>query len=161
MLTLLSTGSNQGNSLQILQIANLLIERHVGQIIKQSSFYRTAAWGKTDQPDFYNQALAVETPFTPKMLVQKLQSIEKSLGRQRKEKWGPRLIDIDIVFFDQYVIKSEELIIPHPEMQNRNFVLFPLAEIAPNFVHPQLKVSLKSLANQSEDSLKAVKIHVY
>lgn len=161
MLTLLSTGSNQGNSLQILQMANFLIEQRVGSIIKQSSIYKTAAWGKTDQPDFYNQALAVETPFTPKMLVQKLQSIEKSLGRQRKVKWGPRLIDIDIIFFDQYVIKSEELIIPHPEMQNRNFVLFPLAEIAPNFKHPLLKKSLKTLVEETTDELKAVKVYVY
>lgn len=161
MLTLLSTGSNQGNSLQILQMANFLIEQRVGSIIKQSSIYKTAAWGKTDQPDFYNQALAVETPFTPKMLVQKLQNIEKSLGRQRKVKWGPRLIDIDIIFFDQYVIKSEELIIPHPEMQNRNFVLFPLAEIAPNFKHPLLKKSLKTLVEETTDELKAVKVYVY
>jgi len=161
MLTLLSTGSNQGNSLQILQMANFLIEQRVGSIIKQSSIYKTAAWGKTDQPDFYNQALAVETPFTPKMLVNKLQTIEKTLGRERKVKWGPRLIDIDIIFFDQYVIKSEELIIPHPEMQNRNFVLFPLAEIAPNFHHPVLKRSLSELAKSSKDPLKAVKFHVY
>jgi 2-amino-4-hydroxy-6-hydroxymethyldihydropteridine diphosphokinase len=161
MFTLLSTGSNQGNSLEILSKANALIEKHAGIITKQSHVYKTAAWGKTDQPDFYNQALAVETPFSPILLFRKLQHIEQQLGRKRIEKWGPRIIDIDIIFFDQYNLKNDLLTIPHPEMQNRNFVLFPLTEIAPKFVHPSLKISLETLARKSDDPLKAEKIYVY
>ena len=149
----LATGSNQGNSFDLLQKCNYLIAATVGHILKESPIYLTKAWGKTDQPDFLNQVLEVQTLFTPKLVFKKIQEIEKQLGRVRYEKWGPRSIDIDILFFGNLVIESSELKIPHPELQNRNFVLKPLFDIAPKLQHPILLKQIRQLWNQRTDTL--------
>lgn len=154
----LSTGSNQGNSIEILHAANQMIHLQVGRIQKVSSFYRTAAWGLTDQPDFYNQCLFIHTPFPPKLLLQKLLSIEKQMGRVRIQKWGPRTIDIDILLFDDLILRDNDLEIPHPHIQDRSFVLAPLAEIAPQLQHPSLKKSILHLLQNTPDSLSFKKI---
>ncbi len=156
----LSTGSNQGNSIQILNLANQLIQQQVGQILKASSFYKTAAWGLTDQPDFYNQCLLIYTPFTPKIVLQKLLQIEKQMGRVRIQKWGPRTIDIDILLFDDLILRDNDLQIPHPQMPDRSFVLAPLAEIAPLLQHPSLKKSIKKLLKDTSDKLNVYRIPV-
>jgi len=149
----LGLGGNMGNRLQNIGKAQMLISQQVGEIVKVSALYQTAAWGNTDQPDFLNQAIIVKTPFTPKMLLNKCLYIEKQLGRRRDIPWGPRTIDIDILLYNDAIIDKEALHIPHPHMQNRRFVLQPLADIAPNYRHPQHSISLKKLLVACPDTL--------
>lgn len=132
---------------------NRLIAKNIGNLIQISPLYITKAWGKTDQPDFLNQVLYVETLFTPLMVFQKIQAIEKQLGRIRYEKWGPRSIDIDILFYDTDIIQTPSLHIPHPEIPNRNFVLKPLLDVAPTWKHPQLQLQIKELWAKRTDTL--------
>ncbi|WP_221912680.1 2-amino-4-hydroxy-6-hydroxymethyldihydropteridine diphosphokinase [Streptococcus halichoeri] len=129
----LSLGSNQGDRTAYLNdavqaIANLP-ETH---LIAVSSYYETAAWGKEDQADFLNIACQVETTMSAHAFLSKTQAIEQALGRVRHEKWGPRTIDIDLLLFNHERITSDDLLIPHPYMTQRAFVLIPLLEIAPN-----------------------------
>ncbi|MBI1768044.1 MAG: 2-amino-4-hydroxy-6-hydroxymethyldihydropteridine diphosphokinase [Bacteroidetes bacterium] len=146
-------GSNLGDRLSCLSLCLELIEEHVGTIIKKSSIYETTAWGRTDQPDFLNQAIEIETPFPPTELLSACQNIEKKIGRQREEKWGARTIDIDIIYFGDKIIHSNELTIPHPRMTERKFVLIPLTQISPSFVHPILKKTSEELLKQCRDEL--------
>ncbi|PWK26299.1 2-amino-4-hydroxy-6-hydroxymethyldihydropteridine diphosphokinase [Arcicella aurantiaca] len=142
-------GSNLGNREEILNQAITAIQENVGVIISQSKYYETPAWGKTDQPDFLNIALEIATNLMPLVVLEKTQAIEQQLGRVRIEKWGARLIDIDIIFYGQEIINiSEHLNIPHPLMQERLFVLEPIAEIAPDFIHPVLKKSVSELLEE-------------
>ena len=147
----LSTGSNQGESIGILETANALIEKQIGLIRLASPMYKTAAWGKTNQPDFVNQALWVQTIYSPLLVLKKLNDIEKNLGRVRFERWGPRRIDIDILYFNNQQINHEKLQVPHPEIAQRNFVLAPMMDIAPKFKDPLLKLSIEELWNQRTD----------
>ncbi|MBS1682779.1 MAG: 2-amino-4-hydroxy-6-hydroxymethyldihydropteridine diphosphokinase [Bacteroidetes bacterium] len=153
----ISIGSNLGNRKAHLNQCRKLIDQYVCRIIKTSSIYETRAWGKTDQPDFLNQVIQVECSVPAVDLLEKILSIEMDMGRLRKEKWGARVIDIDIIYFGDEIIASNQLIIPHPRMHERNFVLIPLAEISPDFVHPLLKKSNEQLACESSDRL-SVKI---
>ena len=147
----LSTGSNQGESIRILETANSLIEKQIGSIRCASPMYKTAAWGKTNQPDFINQALWIKTIFSPLLVLKKLNDIEKNLGRVRFERWGPRRIDIDILYFNNQHINLEKLQIPHPEIAQRNFVLAPMMNIAPKFKDPLVKLRIEELWNQRTD----------
>ena len=131
-------GSNLGNRKEILEKAIELIAQKIGIIISQSKDYETKPWGVTDQPDFLNLAISVYTSQSPWEVLERTQSIENQLGRVRKEKWAARLIDIDILFYGDEIINESDLKVPHPLMQERDFALTPLAEIAPNFVHPIL-----------------------
>jgi len=131
-------GSNLGNRKEILDEALELLNRKVGIIILQSKDYETKPWGVTDQPNFLNLAIAIHTNLSPLEILEQTQSIENQLGRVRKEKWGARLIDIDIMFYENEIIDEPNLKIPHPLMQERDFALTPLAEIAPDLVHPVL-----------------------
>src|SRR6478609_4150733 len=131
-------GSNLGNAELHLKDATEAIRIQAGLIIQASSIYSTKAWGKTDQPDFLNQVIEISCDQTPHELLGLLLKIEIDLGRVRKEKWGARLIDIDILFFDNEHILESDLKIPHPEIANRRFTLVPLAEIAPDLIHPVL-----------------------
>jgi 2-amino-4-hydroxy-6-hydroxymethyldihydropteridine diphosphokinase len=149
----LATGSNQGNCFATLMECNRLIAKNIGNIVQISPLYLTKAWGKTDQPDFLNQVLRLETPFTPLMVFYKLQAIEKQLGRVRYEKWGPRSIDIDILFYDKEIIKTPVLNIPHPDIPNRNFVLKPLMDVAATWKHPVLQLPIKELWARRTDTL--------
>lgn len=154
----LSTGSNLGNREQALATAGELINRYCGNIIKTSSLYETAAWGKTDQPSFLNQALTIKTSLNAEQLMRCILKIEKQMGRVRKEKYGPRLIDIDILLFNSEIHDYNFLKLPHPEMQNRRFALLPLAEIAPDVVHPVFNKTISELLNGCEDKLEVTKI---
>ena len=147
-------GGNMGNREENLQTAKSLIHQYCGKIIKSSSLYQTAAWGKTDQPAFLNQALQTETRLTAAELMRQILAIEKMMGRERKEKYGPRIIDIDILLFNDEQHDSPFLKIPHPEMQNRLFALIPLAEIAPTARHPVFKKSISQLLKETPDKLE-------
>ena len=145
-------GSNMGNSLQFLTDARTHIENEIGAISVSSSIYQTAAWGKTDQPDFMNQVVKVNSNFAPEEVLQTILAIEKKLGRERTEKWAARTIDIDILFYDLMIINHDNLIIPHPFLQERAFALAPLSELAPNLEHPILKKTISTLlANLTSD----------
>ncbi len=131
----LSLGANLGDPAAQLADAVGRIDAHPGiSVVKQSSVLATKPWGKTDQPDFANQAIEVETSLKPMELLDILLGIELAMGRIREEVWGPRLIDIDIIAFDQFEIKSPRLTLPHPYAHERDFVLIPLAEIAPDII---------------------------
>lgn len=138
-------GSNIGERAFFLTSAIAEIEKQVGPLLKSSTVHQTLAWGKTDEPDYLNQVLEVETLLTAQAVLHIILGIEKQLGRERKEKWGSRTIDIDILFYGNEVIAEEDLIVPHPQLQNRKFTLEPLNEIAPNFVHPVLNLSIAEL----------------
>lgn len=150
----LLTGGNVGDSLKTLQRANGLIRERVGSIIKSSSIYKTAAWGKTDQDDFLNQVLEVETNLSPNDLMDSLLEIEIELGRKRTGKYGPRIIDLDILFYNDLILNSDQLTIPHPQIQFRRFVLEPLNELVPELVHPVIKKTINLLLEECPDKLE-------
>jgi 2-amino-4-hydroxy-6-hydroxymethyldihydropteridine diphosphokinase len=147
----LLTGGNIGDPKKNLAHARTQIAAHCGHILHSSSLYETAAWGKKDQPAFINQALEIETTLLPQELLQKLLDIEKMNGRIRQEKYGPRTLDIDILLYDDRVIREPLLTIPHPELQNRRFALAPLAEIAPLLVHPVFDKTIRQLLEECAD----------
>ncbi len=149
-------GGNLGDRIANLQNAIQHIEMHGGKIISRSAIYETAAWGFTEQPPFYNQALYVQTSLPATELMQQLLAIELSLGRKRLIPLGPRTIDIDIIYFNNEIIQNDVVSIPHPRMEQRNFVLIPLNEIAPNYLHPILNIPTSTLLKQCKDES-----HVY
>lgn len=115
-----------------------------------SKVYETPPWGYEDQPPFLNQVIKARTHLSPSELLKRLKEIERELGRQPIFRYGPRLIDLDILFYDEMEYKSEDLTIPHPEIANRAFVLVPLMEIAPNYIHPVIHKKISDLAAQVE-----------
>ena len=153
----LLTGSNLGDREEYLARARSLINEQCGTIASASSLYETAAWGKTDQPSFLNQALELETSLNARQLLRRILKAEKIMGRIRDEKYGPRLIDIDILLFNNETYNYQFLKIPHPEMQNRRFALLPLAEIAPDIIHPVLNKTIHELLKECKDELPVKK----
>jgi 2-amino-4-hydroxy-6-hydroxymethyldihydropteridine diphosphokinase len=151
-------GGNQGDRMHYLEQAARLIQAECGQLVSRSSVYETAPWGITDQPTFYNQALELETTHGAMRLLELLLIIERKMGRERHEKYGPRTIDIDILFFNQDIIESPALTIPHPQLHHRRFALQPLDEIAPQWIHPVLQKSVHTLLLQCNDPLDVKKI---
>ena len=150
-------GGNMGDRLANLENARAAIQGQVGNILTSSSIYETAAWGMEHQADFLNQALWIDTPFEAVELLENLLKIEQSMGRIRNQPLGPRTIDLDIIFFNDQILETKKLTIPHPHMQKRNFVLTPLNEIAPNYIHPVLKKSINQLLIDCEDNLLCIK----
>lgn len=157
---ILSLGGNLGNVELTFQKAEQLIQQKVGEITLQSSIYSTKAWGEENQPDFLNRVVVVETLLSPQNVLQLLLAIEKKMGRVREntKKWMERVIDIDILFYDQEIIESEHLIVPHPYLQDRNFVLYPMYEILPDFKHPILGKTIAELKNSCKDGLQVTKV---
>ncbi len=129
-----------------------MIENKVGPILQKSSLYQTAAWGLTDQADFLNQVVLLESSLTPNEILAEIQAIEKALGRERQVTWGPRTLDLDILFIDQEVIQAIDLQVPHPHIQDRKFILIPLHEIAADWIHPVFKKSAKELLIETKDT---------
>lgn len=148
-------GTNMGNRLQHLQQACSLLSAHTDtiHITAVSSVYETAAWGKLEQDDYLNQAMKIETSLSPEELLAVTSSVEMAMGRIRKKVWEPRIIDIDILFYGDQIIHKHKLIIPHPHLQDRKFVLIPLAEIASGLIHPILKKNIGSLLLSCPDPL--------
>ena len=153
----LLTGGNLGDREKNLSAAKEHIHLQCGKIISASALYETAAWGKTDQPPFLNQALEIQTALNARQLMRRILKVEKLMGRERKEKYGPRIIDIDILLFNNERHNYPLLKLPHPEMQNRRFALLPLAEIAPGIVHPVLNKTIKKLLEECADELAVKK----
>jgi 2-amino-4-hydroxy-6-hydroxymethyldihydropteridine diphosphokinase len=152
-------GGNLGSREANLEKAIELLNDKIGKVIATSSLYETAAWGKTDQPAFLNQAVAVQTSLNALEVLDLALSIELALGRVRKDKWGERLIDIDLVLFGNQIIDiPDKLQVPHPHMQYRKFVMEPLAEIAPEVVHPVLRKTILSICRNMNDPLEVKKL---
>lgn len=154
----LSIGSNLGDRKQHLaSIIQKLEENHI-QVLNQSSIYLTAPWGvKTQQEDYFNQALKIQTELYPFELLNLLKKIEIELGRDQKGDYQPRTADIDIIAFNDWQIHSENLKIPHTEYKNRLFVLIPLQEITPDFIDPTQKISIQEMIDQCSSQQKVIK----
>lgn len=150
----LGLGSNLGNRAENLLTAQKLIEEKFGKILSKSSIYETAPWGITEQNAFLNQVVEIETSFSPSAVLHLVLKIEKDMGRIREIKWGERSIDIDVLYYNNEIVSTENLVIPHPFIQERKFVLVPLCEIAPVFIHPKLKQTNLELLKKCQDSGK-------
>lgn len=141
----LQLGSNMGDRANHLSTAKQHIEKNIGEILCSSKVYETKAWGFTAQDDFLNEVISITTTKTPHELMDACLSIEELMERKRVVKWGPRNIDIDILFYDNHVIRTEKLILPHPRIQERLFVLQPLCDVAPYFIHPTEGITCKDM----------------
>lgn len=146
-------GGNLGEKWKNLEDAVKWLEKNAVEVPEQSAIYETAAWGKTDQPSFLNQALSVKTLLSAEELLKLILDIELKLGRKRLEIMGPRTIDIDILLFNNEIINTRRLTVPHPAMAERRFVLQPLAEIAGEQIHPVLKKTIRTLLDECPDPL--------
>jgi 2-amino-4-hydroxy-6-hydroxymethyldihydropteridine diphosphokinase len=151
-------GGNMGDRETYLRRASQLIEKECGELVAISSVYETAAWGKEDQHAFLNQALQIQTKLSAPALLRTILLIEEKLGRKRDIKYGPRVIDIDIQFFNDEIIDLDGLKIPHPRMAQRRFVLAPLQEIAPGKLHPVFHKTISQLLADCPDLLMVNKI---
>lgn len=146
-------GSNLSDPQQQLELAREYLNASIGTIERQSSLYQTAAWGKTDQPDFLNQVVIIKTILPAEEILERIFEIEKKMGRIRTEKNAPRIIDIDILFYNIDIIRAKHLTIPHPAIQDRRFVLVPLNELSPAFVHPLSNKTIQDLLLECPDKL--------
>ncbi|MEO8569589.1 MAG: 2-amino-4-hydroxy-6-hydroxymethyldihydropteridine diphosphokinase [Ginsengibacter sp.] len=155
----LLTGGNIGNRLHNLETAENYLEKEVGKVIRSSAIYETAAWGNSDQPDFYNQVHIIKTKLKAEEIMKKILEIEKEMGRVRTTKNAARQIDIDILFFNKEIINKTGLIIPHTEIANRRFVLAPLHELSSRMIHPRLKKSMAELLSTCTDKLKVKRVN--
>jgi 2-amino-4-hydroxy-6-hydroxymethyldihydropteridine diphosphokinase len=151
-------GSNIGDSKKNIAIAKKEIEKQIGKILRSSSVYATAAWGNKDQPDFLNQIIVITTAYEPPYVLQLILSIEKKMGRIRTQKNAPRTIDIDILFFDKLIINEANLVIPHPLIGERNFVLVPMNQLSPQFIHPNYHKTIHEMLLKCTDRLSVKKI---
>jgi 2-amino-4-hydroxy-6-hydroxymethyldihydropteridine diphosphokinase len=141
-------GSNLGNREENCEKAIQLLMEYGASVSKRSSMIETEPWGIGDQPKFINMVVEIETGLEPEKLLGILKKIERDTGRKPSKRWGPRVIDLDILLYEDLIVKSPELEIPHPGISEREFILKPLSEIAPDKIHPLLKKSIKDLLNE-------------
>jgi len=151
-------GSNLGDRQGYLRQAINLIEEEVAPVSVASSLYETQSWGKTDEPDYLNQVVCIKTELPADTILKKILNIELMMGRRREVKWGSRIIDIDILFYGSDIIDEPNLVVPHPQLHNRMFTLAPLAEIAPDFVHPLLGKHIFELKTELKSNLHVKKL---
>lgn len=154
--TYISIGSNMGDRAANLRQAMALLDKNVGKIVKKSHVYETQPWGEPNQESFLNQVVMANTTLDPRDLLEQITKIERELGRVRKLKWGPRTIDIDILFYGKRLIRDKGLEIPHPELHKRAFVLVPLMEIAPELEHPLFNKQIDELYMECDDPSEVV-----
>ena len=156
---ILSLGSNQGNRLENIERCIDNLHNEIGTVIRVSKLYETPSWG-FESDKFYNCAVIMNTHKSAHQILEECLLLEESLGRIRSESEGyqARIIDIDVIAFDEEIIISEKLQVPHPEMQNRRFALMPLAEIAPGIIHPVFNRSIKELLKECPDDLEVKKM---
>ena len=148
----LSLGGNLGNTREIFEGAYPLIEKNIGKIPVYSSIYQTEAWGPIPQADFLNQVLLVSTALNPQACLTEMLAIEKKFGRERKERWGPRTLDLDLLYYGDTIIAEADLTIPHTRIAERKFILTPLAEIAPLYVDPVSGLTANAMLLACEDN---------
>jgi 2-amino-4-hydroxy-6-hydroxymethyldihydropteridine diphosphokinase len=155
----LGLGGNVGNVAMAFDNAIENIETEIGKVINKSKRYKTEPWGIKAQENFLNMVLEIETELTPDEILSQIIDIEKKMGRYRdkENQFGPRTIDIDILFYGGKIIRNNKLIIPHPRLHLRNFVLTPLKDIAPDLVHPVLRKKIKTLFKQLPDDSRVEK----
>lgn len=146
-------GGNQGDRERFLERAKTAISA-LGEIVEESKIFATEAWGGVAKDSFLNQILVIRTEMTPLRFLQQIQQIEKNMGRKRQIKWGDRTMDIDILFWGQTIIDLPKLKIPHPEIPNRRFVLEPLMDVVPDWVHPVLGKTIRQLLEECKDTSK-------
>lgn len=151
-------GSNQGDRLKHLDLACEKLSAEVGKITKQSDVFETEAWGYEQQPHFVNQALCIHTELDPENLLNTIKLIEQDAGRVDLGKWQMRVLDIDILFYENFVVQTRNLQIPHSHLHKRRFALSPLEQIAPELIHPLLNLSIRQLLNQCEDEKQVFNI---
>lgn len=151
--TILQLGTNLGDRKSNLEKAHALIKNEVGNITASSSIYETDAWGNQNQEAFLNQVIKVKTTKSPIDLLSTIKNIESTIGRVPKEKWSARIIDIDILYFEKLQLNTEELTIPHPFIRERRFVLAPLNELIPEFIHPGTDQNISQLLESCADTL--------
>lgn len=157
VITVLSLGSNIGDRLNYLNLSKTAIYNLIGPIQLSSNIYETEPWGIDNQDSYLNQVISVLTILTPNELLENIHQIEKDFGRIREIHYGPRTIDIDILYYGKRIINNENLIIPHPHIQKRRFILVPLSEILPQMVHPLLNKTNIRLLEELEDDNEIIK----
>ncbi len=151
----LGIGSNKGDKDKfILQAVGLIDKNEKCEVVKCSSIYETTPSGKVDQANFLNTVIQIESSYEPAELFAEIKAIEMALGRESTVRWGPREIDVDILFYNSLIYNSNDLVIPHPEIIKRDFVIVPMLEIAPDYEHPLLKMKMKNF------DLSAVEPHI-
>ena len=152
-------GSNLGDRLELIEKGKEEVKKHIGSIVKKSSIYDTEPWGFVHKNTFFNQVICVQTNLNPHDLLEAIHKIENSLGRIRENsQYTARTIDIDILLYNDWIISSPELKIPHPKMLERRFVLEPLIEIAAEVEHPVEKKTLEQLLLECKDEMKVIKL---
>jgi 2-amino-4-hydroxy-6-hydroxymethyldihydropteridine diphosphokinase len=152
----ISLGSNMGDKLSLLKQATETLVQQIGPVVHQSSIYQTEPWGNSDQEWFYNVVIELTTSHSARQVLERLQAIESSMGRVRQVVYGPRPIDLDLLFYGELIINEPDLIVPHPQIINRNFVLVPLMEIAGELVHPVTGITIEEHYWASPDSLEVI-----
>lgn len=149
----LGLGTNLGDRPFNLRLANNHISKRCGSVIETSGMYISPAWGFASENEFYNQCLKIETHFTPDELIDELLSIEVDMGRVRESfTYSDRIMDIDVLFYDDLLVQTSKLLVPHPRIADRRFVLAPMTELAPNLIHPQIGKTMEVLLEDCKDS---------
>jgi 2-amino-4-hydroxy-6-hydroxymethyldihydropteridine diphosphokinase len=150
-LAAIGLGSNIEPRLEALEKSILWVDSLIGKVIQKSKIYESEPWGVLNQSYFLNQVVLVETELNPLEVLQYLKKIEALMGREEGERWGPRLIDLDLLFLDREIFHSSELLLPHPRLHERNFVLLPLQEVFSEWVHPTYQMNIRDLLRYCQD----------
>jgi len=153
-------GSNLGDSKSLLDTASAFIFKKIGKMIKESSFYESPPWGFSHENSFLNKVLLIETEYDAFKVLDECQLIEQQMGRVRTNtsEYQAREIDVDVLFYNEDIIENETLTVPHPRIEERRFTLLPMCEVAKDFVHPKLKLSMVEILNHCEDYSNVVKL---